>query len=313
MKAAYGLAALALLLAGCGGETGRGTPIAGPEHANTTAGPEGDAVPPASPFPPVSDEPDEYGVIRPPDVRLRYAGSSVELTPYTFCYGTACVDGSPQQSPHVGSPAEVFLDFALPDWRFQVTQTPAGRRCGRDVAASVERLGARSFVVRPGGHPGSYRITVFARGPDGGDLATEFRWTTPAEGRLPEPRARLALVADHDGEPDSYGVELSISDLAHTPRRATARITGTAANGRSMSFEATRSRGCRPEGSVLFDGPDHAGRAVAALGPPPFRYRVVLRLDARRYVAVATWPADEIDGNEPSARLVFHPGLPALH
>ena len=80
-----------------------------------------------------------------------------------------------------------------------------------------------------------------------------------------------------------------------------------------MTFDATRSDlGCLPEGTVYWDGPDDKGLAAAALGKGPFSYRVELVLDGVRYVADATWPTDEIAGNEPSVALEFSPGLPAL-
>jgi hypothetical protein len=64
---------------------------------------------------------------------------------------------------------------------------------------------------------------------------------------------------------------------------------------------------------VYWDGPDDQGlAAAAALGDGPFTYEVELVLEGTRYVATATWPADEIAGNEPSVALHFTPGLPAL-
>jgi hypothetical protein len=47
-------------------------------------------------------------------------------------------------------------------------------------------------------------------------------------------------------------------------------------------------------------------------GDGPFTYEVELLLDGARYIAAATWPADEIVGNEPSVALRFTPDLPAL-
>ncbi|MEP6526829.1 MAG: hypothetical protein ABJA86_06660 [Nocardioidaceae bacterium] len=168
-----------------------------------------------------------------------------------------------------------------------------------------------SFILRPAGHVDTYDVTLFGRG--NGDLVTVFRWSTPSDGPLPVPKSRLALLAGHDGQLDSYGVELEVSNLATTPKEAAAKITATAANGESMTFEATRSRQrCQREGTVYWDGPDDQGLAAARLGPPPFTYKVVLTLDGKRHVATASWPADVIRGNEPSVRLNFTPALPAL-
>jgi len=165
--------------------------------------------------------------------------------------------------------------------------------------------------VRPAGPADTYDVTLFGRGD--GDLFVTFRWTTPQDGPMPVPDARLAVLADHDGEVGSYGVELELSDLRATlPRSARAEITVTAANGETLTFEAIPAKGCLGEGSIYWNGPDRAGRQAARLGPAPFRYGVVVVLDGVRYAASAAWPADEIDGNEPSAELIFAPSLPAL-
>jgi len=113
----------------------------------------------------------------------------------------------------------------------------------------------------------AYDVTLFGR--SSGDLVTVFRWSTPSDGPLPVPKSRLALLAGHDGQLDSYVVELEISNLAKTPRAAAARITA-AANGESTTFEATRSRQrCQPEGTLYWDCPDDQGLAAAALARPP--------------------------------------------
>lgn len=121
------------------------------------------------------------------------------------------------------------------------------------------------------------------------------------------------MLADNDGQVDSYGVELQAGNLARTPSEASATVTVRAENGEAVTFEATRSKQkCLPEGTVYWDGPDAKGLATAALGEGPFTYEVELVLDGVRYVATATWPDDEIVGNEPSVALDFTPDLPAL-
>ena len=73
-----------------------------------------------------------------------------------------------------------------------------------------------------------------------------------------------------------------LQNLAATPESAEARITVTAANGRALSFDATRAeQDCWPVGSVYFDGPDAQGKAAAELGGFPFRYDVTVTLDGR--------------------------------
>lgn len=140
-----------------------------------------------------------------------------------------------------------------------------------------------------------------------------FRWTTPSDGPLPDPNAYLGVVTDHDGEMDSYGVEMSITHLRHTPRKLDARITVTASNGEAITFRPTpQRRGCHSDGSLYWDGPDPKGDAAAALGDPPFAYEVDLTLDSRRYEGRGVWPDDEIPGYAPYVRLEFTPPLPGL-
>jgi hypothetical protein len=80
-----------------------------------------------------------------------------------------------------------------------------------------------------------------------------------------------------------------------------------------LSFKAERAGRRRfPEGTVYWDGPDRKGLAGAELGDRPFTYKVELMLDGERYVASATWPDDEIPGNELSVPLYFSPSLPGL-
>jgi hypothetical protein len=248
----------------------------------------------------------------PPPVTLRFFDESIDLQAWTYCYGSVCADGFPPAEPaDVGNPEKVIVDFPLPGWSFTATFRPAGDECGREQQVPLEAAGDGAFVLRPAGHAGTYDVTLFGQG--GGDLFVTFRWTTPEDGPLPEPEARLAVLADNDGRVDSYGVELDVANLARTPKEASAMITVRDESGEAVTFEATRGKQeCLPEGTVYWDGPDDQGLAAAALGDGPFTYEVELVLDGTRYVATATWPADEIAGNEPSVALHFTPGLPAL-
>jgi hypothetical protein len=211
----------------------------------------------------------------------------------------------------VGSPDHVDVEFPLEDWSFTATFVPAGEECGRTQSTAVTPTGDGTFRLDPVGHAGTYDVTLFGQGD--GDLVVTFRWTTTADGPLPRPKARLAVLAGHDGEVDSYGVELELTNLASTPEEAKATITVRAADGGSVTFDATPARTrCLPEGTVYWDGPDEQGLAAADLGEGPFTYEVELTLDGERYAATATWPADEIHGNEPSVPLRFTPDLPAV-
>jgi hypothetical protein len=248
----------------------------------------------------------------PPPVTVRFFDETAALEAWTYCYGSVCADGMPPSDPHdVGSPEEVVVEFPLAGWSFTASFRPAGEECGRVQEAPLEAAGEGRFLLRPVGYADAYDVTLFGRGD--GDLFTTFRWTTPGDGPLPTPEARLAVLADHDGRTDSYGIELEVSNLARTPKEASARITVEARDGDAVTFDAERSRlECQPEGTVYWDGPDEEGLAAAALGEGPFTYKVELLLDGSRFVATAAWPADEIPGNEPSVALHFTPNLPGL-
>ena len=196
------------------------------------------------------------------------------------------------------------------DWRLEAIFAPAADRCGRHQTLTPDRDG-QWFTLPPAGRAGRYRVSLFAHG--GGDMVADLVWRTPVDGELPVPESRLALIAEHDGRPDSYGLELAVDNLAETPEEATARITVEADTGRRLTFDAVRANDrCRPEGSIYFDGPDVRGREAANLGGFPFSYTVDLTLDGETYRATADYPADEIRGNEPSVALEFTPALPAM-
>lgn len=246
----------------------------------------------------------------PPPVTVRAGTTSFDLEAWTYCFGSGCADGfPPEDPPDLGRAPQIEVEFPLDAWTFDAEFVPVGDPCPRRHSVPVETTGAGTYVVRPAGHADTYDVTLFGRG--NGDLFVTFRWTTPTEGPMPVPDARLAVLADHDGTVDSYGIELEVSDLVATPENASAEITVTAADGALLTFEATRAAGCFGDGTVYWDGPDEAGVNAAALGPPPFRYDVVVVLDGSRHTASATWPDDEIRGNEPSVSLDFLPPLPA--
>jgi hypothetical protein len=288
----------AVVLAGCGADdpTARTANRPPPMDASTSEDPEDATAAPES----------------PPSVTVRFGDRSLELQPWTYCYGNGCVDGiPPADPPDVGSPEQISIEYPLTGWSFIASFRPADDKCGRQQDVPLEPQDDRTHVLSPAGHAGTYDVTLFGQG--NGDLFVMFRWTTPNDGPLPIPEARLAVLADHDGRVDSYGVELEVKNLASTPVDATATITVRAGDDRAVTFDATRAPiQCLPTGTVYWDGPDDQGLAAAALGEGPFTYEVALVLDRVRHTATAAWPGDVIAGNEPSAALDFQPDLPAL-
>jgi hypothetical protein len=272
------------------------------------------AVPP-SPTVTITHGPRHHGtgIEQPPPFRVRYGGTELHLNPVTYCYTGGCVDGAGENPPTVGAPEELFVFVPVSQFdELIVGQVEGGDLCaGRQVVAETTSMGGGWWSVRPRGPAGDYQVDLFARG-GGGDMAANLRWQTPQNRPLPDPAARLALIADHDGRPDSYGVELAVTNLPASPAAHSATITVTAGNGRSMTFDATRSADapCQGEGAIYFDGPDDKGLKAAALGGFPFTTTVALTLDGVRHVATATYPDDEIEGNEPSVALEFDPPLP---
>jgi hypothetical protein len=109
----------------------------------------------------------------------------------------------------------------------------------------VTPLGEGWYSVRPRGPQGEYRVSLFAHG-GGGDMVADVWWVTPSDRPLPEPSARLSLIANHDGRPDSYGLELSVTNLPASPTQYAATITVTA-SGVSGTVVATVSAAiCHP-------------------------------------------------------------------
>lgn len=278
------------------------------------AQPSVDLAPVTTPTPEGSSPPEDTKRDRhaPPPVTVTSSDQTVELTAWSYCFVNRCASGGPPpEPPDVGSPDEVFVDFPLDDWSFHAYFTPAGEKCGRTQQVTMEDTGDGRLLLRPAGYAGAYDVTLFGRG--GGDLSVTFRWTTLEDGPLPEPEARTAILSGSARNPTSYGIELALDNLAETPQQASATITVKAAKGESLTFEAELARSrCQREGSLYWDGPDDMGRQATELGQGPFRYRVELVLDGKRYVAKATWPDDEIKGNEPSVSLEFSPDLPGL-
>lgn len=259
---------------------------------------------------------------RPPPVVARLAERDVSLTPWSYCWmgsgrGGKCVDGSPGKASDlddIGTPDDVELWFGVDDWDFEATFAEIGVDCPRRFTVTADPTGRRTFRLDPAGPAGRYQVDLFGRG-DGGSVSASFVWTTPKNGPVEQPAGTIALVDDSDKELTSYGLELGVRDLGFQPRRATAEVTATAANGRSTTLTAKRDDigdRCYEYGSLFFRGDDAAAQAAAKLGPAPYTYAVVLTLDGKEYIGRATWPRDEVKDEAPYTTLTFDPPLPAF-
>lgn len=292
------LAACCLLLTGCGSGVIGGT-VPAPEPV------------PASPTATISHGNRNGPVATPPPFLVRYGETQLELAPFTYCYRSGCVDGFDDAPVSIGSPEEIFVLVQVEDFdELVVTQAAGDDVCARTIPAEVESLGGGWWRVRPRGPAADYRLSIFASGDGAGDMVADLRWRNPSDQPMPEPDAGLTLIVDHDGRPDSYGLELYLTGLETTPDRASARITVTAANGRSLTFDATRATaGCEADGTVRWDGPADQAKRAAGLGDFPFTMRVEVVLDGVTHVATATYPDDQIKETESSLPLRFEPPL----
>jgi hypothetical protein len=259
------------------------------------------------------------GMTSPPKVVVHGTGDPIELQAWTFCFANLCADGlPPDDPPDVGLASEVTVEFPIEDWNFEATFNAPGEECGRSFPGTLSREGPTTFRLAPYGPAGTYDVTLSGRGgagaSQGGDLFVTFRWTTPTDGPSPDPSAIASIVADHDGQVDSYGVEVALLQLAGTPADATASVVVTAANGQSVTLEPPRfPSGECPVGRVSFAGPPALGLQAAAIGPPPFTYDVTVVLDSVTYRATATWPDDVDEECSPCVPLEFDPPLPSLN
>jgi len=158
-------------------------------------------------------------------------------------------------------------------------------------------------------------VLLHVEGSQGHSASYSFRWTTTRDGVWPAPAASASVLADNDGTTTSYGVDVSVENVAVTPRQASATIGVTSVEGHKITVRPQRVKldeGCDPAGSVRFEAPETEAQAVIASGSAPFRYEVLLVLDGTTYRGTAIWPDDQQADSHPSVRLDFRPELPAL-
>lgn len=276
-------------------------------------------VHPAHPFPPESYDP-LWSPSEPPTVNVSGPGVAMELTVWTACWGWGCFDafGRPDDLDRVRGNRPLYVEFPVLGWEFAATTEPVGVECGRRQREPLRRLSPTVHELVPQGYADEYYVDLFGHG-FGGDVFASFVWETTVEGKLDEPRAFASILAGDQDEVDSYGVSLWARGLAATPDEAAATITVTATDGSSTAMSLTdrpyrcdRNEGGIGEGSLHLEGSDRDGLLAAALGDPPFTYRVELTLDGSVHEAVAVWPDDEADSCHPCVPLIFEPPLPAL-
>jgi hypothetical protein len=255
----------------------------------------------------------EPPALEAPSIRLHLGSGPVDLEPWTACYGNGCYDGSPPKDLlDVGRADAVELSFAREGWTFDATFREAGAVCPRQITVPTTKVSANRFRVDPAGRAGTWDVDVFGRGP-GGDVITTFRWRTDQPGAFPDTAtSTLAVLADHDGTLDSYGIELGVSDLARTPETASATVTVVASDGRRAVIDlGPMPRECSSAGQIFWSKPASAAGAATALSGTVFRYVVLLTLDGVEHTGRATWPTDTNGDIAPAVSLTWTPELPA--
>ncbi len=233
------------------------------------------------------------------------------VTAFSWCGEGFCADGMPSTPlPGIGPAEEAHLLLpADEDWTVGASLTPAGDRCGRTFPAEVHGEG-NEFVIEAAGPPGTYAVDAWAENARL-SMSGAFRWTTTVDGPLPNPRAEVSVITEHDGALDSYGAELTLHDLATTPERATATVIVTASNGESLTIPLRRRMpNCEAPGTVTFEASEAAGQKATRLGTAPFEYLIDLRMDGTTYRGTSTWPGDLIPDYRPYTRVHFEPALP---
>lgn len=301
------LLAAALLLAGCG------TQATAPEPTRPAPSSAADPATPPRLELPAERPPEDYPMGDPPRFHVLTENGQIDLRPWTICALTYCADGFPDDEnlPDVGAVDHLAFGFDLSDWEFRnVTFRELDVDCPRTISIEATRTGERTFRIDPAGPAGRWAVDIFGRGPDG-DAVTTVEWTTRSDGSYgPSASGVAAVLADHDGELDSYGVELALSHLDRWYDDAEATITVTSADGRSVTIPVRAPRNCDTAGNLFFHAPDDRGREATVLGEGPFTYTAEVVLGGRTYTGTGNWPDDQIKGYAPNVKLAWDPLLP---
>lgn len=260
-----------------------------------------------------------------PALILRAGGTETSAGLWSSCWrsgnSSMCADGRPPEvPPDIGSPPDIEVAFDTPGWRFSATFTPTQEPCGRQQSVDLDAVGPTTHQLRPFGPAGDYTVTLHGRSTDSatnkGDVATTFRWRTTSDGPNEPPTSTMSLLPARPELKISLGAEFRARGLGVSTQPGTveARALVTAANGASMTviFAPYPHGECVPDGTVSMRSDGDDGRAVAGLGPAPYRYAVTLTLNGSVYRGMGTWPQDEIHACSPCTSLRWDPPLPAL-
>ncbi|NNF65107.1 MAG: hypothetical protein HKN07_12740 [Acidimicrobiia bacterium] len=247
-----------------------------------------------------------------PAVLVSNGDVELALDPWTACWTVSCYDGAPPDEPRdIGVGDELIIEFPAEGWTFQATARTGPGDCGRRQTEDLAPIDSTRHRLTPIGPAGQHIIEVFGHGP-GGDVIVTFVWTTTTDGPPPVPMATTSILADHDGLVDSYGVEVSLWNLAHTPDEVSAEATVIAADGSSHSFRLTdRSDACSV-GSLYLTAAIDEGLTAAQLGGGKFTYEIEVTMDGLNFTGTGIWPTDEDPECAPCVPLTFDPPLESL-
>lgn len=307
-----------LLAAGACGEDvepAAPAPAAAQEPTTTTVAP---AAPTPPTFVPAPSTPR-------PALMLRAGGIETPAAIWSSCWNSGdrstCADGRPPADPpDIGSPPDIEVIFDTPGWQFSATAVPTGQACGgRQQTMDLRVIGPTTHRLLPIGKAGDYTITLNGRSTEAatnkGDVVTTFRWRTTRDGPNQAPSATMSLMATPPAAKVAMGAELSAAALGLSTNAGTVEASAvvTTSTGATLAVDFLPTDiDCVPDGSLFLRSPADDGKAIAALGPAPYRYAVTLVLNGVMHRGTGTWPQDEIHDCSPCTRLRWDPPLPAL-
>lgn len=288
MRLAVPMVILATILAACA------APARGPGEVGSRAT---QAEAPSAPEEEQGDGPSNLE--GPPPLLVRAADQELSVPASTYCWAPAgvCADGfpTPEAYPIRAAGNQVLLEVPLRDWLLDISVV-LPRECEPFVKPDPEVLGEGRWRLVIPAPAGTYDVHIFAKGA-GGDAFYAFEATTSTDGPVPVPKV---LLPWEPGAP----VTLTVENLSEAPEDTSAEVAV-----QQIVFkleDVPDERGCFPGNLALGPHEDHAYPA-AALGDPPYRFQVTLRLGDRTHeLPMATWPEDfsstELLGGPPTAR-----------